>query len=108
MVILWLTVLIVIIVSELANASGTLRQLGAGAVGVADTVDFLAIAAVDGVITVASSVDHGLADRAALARNIVVVELLCCDGADGSKAEEEEAVLVLHGWVLDVRIDRSG
>ena len=97
---LWLTVLIVIVVSELANASGTLRQLGAGAVGVADAVDFLAIAAVDGVIAVASSVDHGLADRAALARNIVVVEFLSHDGADGGQAEEENAVLVLHDCCL--------
>ena len=97
---LWLTVLIVIVVSELANASGTLRQLGAGAVGVADAVDFLAIAAVDGIITVASSVDHGLADRATFARDIVVVELLCCDGADGSKAEEKKAVFVLHCRVV--------
>lgn len=78
-----LTVLIVIVVGELANASGALGQLGAGTVGVADAVDFLAIAAVDGVIAVASSIDHGLADRAALSRNVVVVELLCHDGADG-------------------------
>ena len=90
-----LTILIVIVIAELANASSTLRQLGAGTIGVTDTVDFLTIATV-GVVASASSVNHGLADRAALRRNIVVVELLCCDGADGSQAQEKKAVLVLH------------
>lgn len=95
-----LTILVVVIGGELANASGALGQLGAGAVGVADAVDFLTIAAVDGVVAVASRVDHGLADRAALAGDIVVVKFLCHDGADGGQAEEKKAVLVLHDCCL--------
>ena len=81
---------------ELANASSTYRKLGASAVGVADAIDFLAVTAV-GLVASASSIDHGLADSAALVWNVVVVELLGCDGANGNKADEEKAVLVLHG-----------
>ena len=80
----------------MTDASSAFGQLGARAVSVADAIDFLAVTAVL-LVTSASSIDHGLADSAALVWNIVVVELLGCNGADGNEADEEKAVLVLHG-----------
>lgn len=103
-----LTVLVVVIVVvvvgvELANAGRTFGELGAGALGVADAVDFLTVAAV-GVVAGASGVDHRLADRAALLRDIVVVKLLCRDRAESGEAEEEEAVPVKHRCGSVVRL----
>ena len=80
----------------MTDASSAFGQLGARAVGVADAIDFLAVTTVL-LVAGTSSVDHGLAYSAALVRDVVVVELLGGDGANGNEADEEEAVLVLHG-----------
>lgn len=93
------TVLIVIIVVELADASCALWQLGAGTVGVANTVDFLTVT-VKVLITSASSIHHRLADSAALGWDVVVIEFLRGDGTNGNQADEQKAVLVLHGFVV--------
>lgn len=83
-----LTILVIIVVIKLANASGALGELSAGAVGVADAVNFLTITAVYCVVAGAGGVDHCLTDRAALLWDVVVVEFLGCDGGDGGEAEE--------------------
>lgn len=79
----------------MANAGGAFGELGAGTGGVADAIDFLAVTTVL-LVAGTSSVDHGLANSTALVRNVVVVEFLGCDSANGNEADEEEAVLVLH------------
>ena len=80
----------------MTNASSAFGQLGARPVGVADTVDFLTVTAVL-LVAGASSIDHGLAYSAALVWHVVVVELLSCNSANGNEADEDKAVLVLHG-----------
>jgi hypothetical protein len=75
------TILLVVGIVELADASGALGELRAGAAGVADAVGFFAVS-VDCVIAGASGVDHGLADWAALRGDVVVVEFLGRDGVE--------------------------
>lgn len=93
-----LVVVIVIIVVgvELANAGSAFGKLGAGAGGVADAIDFLAVTTVL-LVAGTGSVDHSLANSTALVWHVVVVEFLGGDSANGNEADEEEAVLVLHG-----------
>jgi hypothetical protein len=55
------TILLVIIVVELADTGGALGELRAGTAGVADAIDFFTVT-VDRVIAGASSVDHALAN----------------------------------------------
>lgn len=64
-------VIIVIVGVVLTDAGSALGELGRGTLRVADAVDLLAVAGV-GVVAVPGSVDHCLADRAAL-----------CYGEDG-------------------------
>jgi hypothetical protein len=90
--ILVVVIVIIVVCIELANAGCAFGKLGAGTVGVADAVDFLAVTAVL-LVAGTSSVDHGLANSAALVRDIVVIEFLGYDGANGNEADEEEAVL---------------
>ena len=92
------TILIVIIVVELADASCALWQLGAGTVGVANTVDFLTVT-IEVLITGASSIHHRLANSAALGWDVVVIEFLRGDGANGNQADKQKAVLILHSFV---------
>jgi hypothetical protein len=93
--ILVVVIVIIVVGVELADARCAFGKLGAGTGGVADAVDFLAVTTVL-LVAGTGSVDHGLADSAALVWNVVVVEFLGCDGANGNEADEEEAVLVLH------------
>jgi hypothetical protein len=94
--VLVVVIVIVVVGVELANAGGAFGKLGAGTVGIADAIDFLAVTTVL-LVAGTSSVDHGLANSTALVRDVVVVELLGRDGANGNEADEEETVLVLHG-----------
>lgn len=80
----------------MTDASSAFGQLGARAVGVADAINFLAVTTAL-LVAGASSINHGLADGAAFVWHIVVVELLGCHSANGNEADEEKAVLVLHG-----------
>jgi hypothetical protein len=92
------TVLVVIVVVELADASCALRQLRAGTVGVADAIYFLTVT-VEALVASTSGIHHWLANSATLRWDVVVVELLCRNSANGNKAEEYKAVLVLHSGV---------
>jgi hypothetical protein len=99
--ILLISIVFVDVRVELANTSRTLGQLSASALGVADAVNFLPVA-VEVVVASSSRVDHGLADRAALLGDVVVVEFLGQDGAaaQGGEADEEDTGFVLHGCCL--------
>lgn len=91
----------VIISIELPHASRARRQLRPRVLGVANAVDFLPVT-VEVAVARAGGVDHGLADRAALRGDVVVVEFLR-EGKAGEAGEEEEGGFVVHflvGWLV--------
>lgn len=97
-------IIIVVISIELPHASRTRRQLRPRVLGVANAVDFLPVA-VEVPVARAGGVDHGLADRAALRGDVVVVEFLREGkaGEAGEAGEEEEGGFVVHflvGWLV--------
>jgi hypothetical protein len=54
---------------------------------------------VEALVASTSGIHHWLANSATLRWDVVVVELLCRNSTNGNKAEEHEAVLVLHSGV---------
>lgn len=89
-----LVIIIVVIPVILANTGSACRELEAGILSAANTIDLGAITAVL-LITSPRGVDHGLADGPALLRNVVVIELLSSN-TESRQADENDGVFGKH------------